>query len=209
MGICKYHGVCGLEDANQPDGYLCVCDALRFIEADLSRCRFLGTDVRKVGFIGVLWVQIGSRDGICDEIEPSGPGKEHPLALTEELYRQLKQNYEERRDYERAGHFHVGEKEMRLRNPATRLDLRILLALYKGISGYGENYRRPLFWLLVLLLLTSATALVHGLSIKGVYSVRVWPGGLKLGGSLRASPNCFVWLRTSSAPQALTLRTFR
>ncbi len=24
MGKCKYHEVCGLEDANQPDGYLCI-----------------------------------------------------------------------------------------------------------------------------------------------------------------------------------------
>src|SRR3990167_8165951 len=24
MGKCKHHGVCGLEDANQPDGYLCI-----------------------------------------------------------------------------------------------------------------------------------------------------------------------------------------
>lgn len=141
-------------------------DALRFIEADLSRCRFLGTDVRKVHFLGVRWARIGVRDGIYDEIAPQLQGEEHPWAHIEELYRQLKQNCEDRRDYERAGHFHVGEKEMRLRNPATRLDLRILLALYKGISGYGENYRRPLFWLLVLLLLTSSTALVHGLSME-------------------------------------------
>lgn len=154
-------------------------DSLRFISADLSRCRFLGTDVRKLYFLDVRWASIGGRDGVYDEVIRLQPGEQRQWAQIEELYRQLKQNYEERRDYERAGHFHVGEKEMRLRNPSTRIDLRILLALYKGISGYGENYRRPFFWLVVLLLITSGTALVHGLTMKtGTTTTTLLPNSL-------------------------------
>jgi len=141
-------------------------DALRFIEADLSRCRFLGTDVRKVHFLGVRWARIGGRDGIYDEIAPQVHGEEHPLAQIEELYRELKQNYEDRRDYERAGDFHVGEKEIRLRNPKTDRYLKLLLALYKLVSGYGENYRRPLLWLGILWVYTSTSLLAGGLTMQ-------------------------------------------
>lgn len=40
----------------------------------------------------------------------------------------------------------------------------VLLALYKCVSGYGENYRRPLLWLLILWLYTSSSLLVGGLT---------------------------------------------
>jgi len=151
-------------------------DSVKFIEADLPRCRFLGTDVRKVHFIGVTWACIGARNGVYDEITPLQPGEQRQWAQIEELYRQLKQNYEERRDYERAGHFHIGEKEMRLKNPDTPRHLRFLLWLYKWVSGYGEHYRLPLIWLAGLWLLTSCTALVWGLTMgQGAYAVRLSP----------------------------------
>ena len=142
-----------------------VNESLVFIRANLSRCRLLGSDVRRARFIGVCWPPMGSRYCVYDEIIPLNKGERRDWEQLEELYRQLKQNYEERHDYERAGHFHIGEKEMRLRNPDTRLDLRFLLALYKVISGYGENYFRPLMWLFLVMLLTAATGLVHGLEI--------------------------------------------
>ena len=155
-------------------------DALTFLEVDLSRCRFLGADVRKVQFIGALWARIGSRDGVYDEIAPLEPGQQRPWTQLEELDRELKQNYEDRRDYERAGHFHIGEKEMRLRNPRTRIDLRVLLAIYKGLSGYGENYRRPLLWLFLLLFLTSSSALIHGLTVNlGKNSILLSPNSVR------------------------------
>lgn len=137
-------------------------EALRFVQVDLSRCRFLGADVRKIQFIGVKWSIIGDRDGICDELacEPN------QWAYVEDIYRQLKQNYENRRDFERAGHFHVGEKEMRLRNTETRVDLRVLLSLYKLLAMYGESYRQPLLWFLGLWLYTSLLVLVGGLVVK-------------------------------------------
>jgi len=95
------------------------------------------------------------RYGVYDEIallisgEPSPP-----LDHIERLYRQLKQNYEDQRDYERAGDFHYGEKEMRRQNRnGTPWALRRLLWLYKVVSGYGERALPPLIWAGLVLLL--------------------------------------------------------
>ena len=67
-----------------------------------------------------------------------------PWPHIERLYRELKQNYEDRRDYERAGDFHYGEKEMRRRNQETPIAIRVFLTLYWLVSGYGERFLRPL-----------------------------------------------------------------
>ena len=159
-----FHGAATFEYASCSSG-----DSLRLIGTDLRRCKFLGAEVRKFYFIGVNWPRIGrfgGRHGVFDEIAPNDTGDQRRWALIEDLYRQLKQNYEDRRDYERAGGFHIGEKEMRLRNPRTPLGLRFLLAIYKGISGYGEKCGRPVFWLLVLLLMTSSAAVIYELTLE-------------------------------------------
>ena len=88
-------------------------------------------------------VATGDGDGDRD-------GDIQPWPQLERLYRELKQNYEDRRDYERAGDFHYGEKEMRRKNPDTALGLRLFLTLYWLFSGYGERYLRPLLWAGVL-----------------------------------------------------------
>ncbi len=73
-----------------------------------------------------------------------------PWSQIERLYRELKQNHEDRRDYARAGDFHYGEKEMQRRNPQTPRSLRFFLWLYWRASGYGVCWLRPLVWALVL-----------------------------------------------------------
>lgn len=73
-----------------------------------------------------------------------------PWSQIERLYRELKQNHEDRRDYARAGDFHYGEKEMQRRNPQTPRSLRFFLWLYWRASGYGVCWLRPLVWVLVL-----------------------------------------------------------
>jgi uncharacterized protein YjbI with pentapeptide repeats len=84
----------------------------------------------------------------------------------ERLYRQLKQNYEDRRDYERASDFHYGEKEMRRCNPQTALTLRCFLMLYWLLSGYGERYLRPLISAAILLIISTFFYLKLGLHFK-------------------------------------------
>lgn len=146
--------------------------SLIFRGLDLGRCRLVGSDTRGARFIGVRWPRTSGRDCVYDEVAVLNPGEKRDWAQLEELYRQLKANYEERRDYERAGHFHMGEKEMRLQNPETRSDLKCVLALYKAVSGYGENYFRPLLWLLALLLVTVAGAFL-GVTMMNAGEVRV------------------------------------
>ena len=99
-------------------------------------------------------------------------------ARIERIYRELKQNYEDRRDYGRAGDFHYGEKEMQRRNPETSRGFRVLLALYWLSSGYGERYLRPLIGVGVLLAVCTFDYLTLGLSPdKGVSTLsltNVW-----------------------------------
>jgi uncharacterized protein YjbI with pentapeptide repeats len=146
-------------------------DAVTFLVADLTKCQFQDTDLRKMQFVGLKWPQKGRRTVVYDEIIPVGAadrtvvyheitglelaeGSTRLWSQIERLYRELKQNYEDRRDYERAGDFHYGEKEMRRQNPETPSGLRFFLTLYWLFSGYGERYRRRLIWAGLLFVLS-------------------------------------------------------
>jgi uncharacterized protein YjbI with pentapeptide repeats len=137
---------------------------LRFTDVNLSRARFAGADVKLMEFDGVEWCRINrSRLGLYEETLIQ-KNKSELLSITdvEKLYRALKQNYEDRRDVARAGDFHIGEKEMRLRNPKTPTSLRVLLALAKGASGYGESWLRPSCCFLALWVCVSLLGLIYG-----------------------------------------------
>jgi len=138
-------------------------EALIFREADLGKCRFEETDLRKAEFTGVSWPKRGKRFQIYDEIRPTKTDEPRKWDHVERLYRELKQNYEDRRDYERVGDFHYGEKEMRRKNPATFRLLKWLLTFYWAVSGYGERYIRPLVWALGLLAASTFGYLILGI----------------------------------------------
>jgi hypothetical protein len=150
----------GAEKVNFKSVIIDPPSALTFIEADLQKCLFLDTNLGEIGFFAVDWLAIKGRIGVYDEEtlneeeEKVGRGKREKgilLVQLERLYRELKKNYEDHRDFERAGHFNYGEKEIRRRNPGTSRGLWVLLTLYWLFSGYGERWVRPLFWLLLLL----------------------------------------------------------
>jgi hypothetical protein len=137
---------------------------LRFIDVNLSRARFAGADVKLMEFDGVDWCYINrNRLGLYEET-PIDENKSEFLSITdvEKLYRAVKQNYEERRDLARAGDFHIGEKEMRLKNPKTPINLRVLLALSKFTSNYGESWLRPVLCFVLLLVGASIMILLTG-----------------------------------------------
>jgi len=142
-------------------------DALVLRDVDLKRCQFLGTDLRKAEITGAKWPQIGRRDGVYDEIVPLKEGETRQWHHIERVYRELKQNFEERRDYERARDFHYGEKEMRRKNPDSSLGLRLMLWLYWLVSGYGERCLRPLVWAGILFIMCAGFYLGLGLCPKG------------------------------------------
>lgn len=132
-------------------------EAVTFRDADLTKCRFLGTDLRKVEITNAKWPEMDrpfpllrKRSGVYDEIAPLGRDKTRAWSHIERVYRELKQNYEDRRDYERASDFHYGEKEMRRKNPETSYGLKLLLYVYWLVSGYGERVLLPFVWAVVL-----------------------------------------------------------
>ena len=138
-----------------------------FSGVDLRRCKFIKTDMRKMHIIDVDWPWIRGRLAVYDEtiLRKRLKNKEElPWEDIERLYRQLKQNYEDRRNHEPAGYFHYGEKEMRRQNPKTPWGLWILLWLYRIVSGYGERAIRPLVWAGVVLVVFALIYLLYGLS---------------------------------------------
>jgi hypothetical protein len=171
-------------------------DALIFRDADLRSCRFQGTDLRKALITEVVWPEtidrcLGfkiRRKAVYDESFLQGAeshvlaflrsflpgsfwltGKEPPTQSwphVERLYRELKQNYKDRREYVRASDFHYGRKEMLRKNPETNKALRFLITLYWLVSGYGERWIRPLIWAAVVLLLCALSYLCLGLNPK-------------------------------------------
>ena len=108
-----------------------------------------------------------------DEEEPAA--RQVPWEWLERLYRELKQNYEDRRDYARADDFHFREKEMQRQSPETQPFHRRLLALYWLFSGYGERVIRPMGWLIFLVVISGAVYLFNSApNIQGA-SVVVLP----------------------------------
>jgi uncharacterized protein YjbI with pentapeptide repeats len=164
-------------------------DAIIFRDADLSRCLLQGTRVDKIEFTGVKWNKISgklgySRVGIYDakvllESDKGKKNKEMDWEHVERVYRDLKKNHEENRDYERAGDFHYGEKEMRRRNPNTPGFHRFILHLYRLISGYGERYIRPLVWALVLLIACTIGYMALGIGPKGIETKSIETKGME------------------------------
>ncbi len=148
------------------DAVIDLLAVLSFRGVDLTRCKFLGTDLRKVELTDVIWARLGRRFGIYDQLDAERNGRTDEYPFIERLYREIKQNYEDRRDYERASDFHYGEKEMRRRNPKTRPGLRFLLTLYWLFSGYGERWVRPLICGAILLVVCAGLYLLLGLHPK-------------------------------------------
>ncbi len=154
-------------------------DAVTFVDADLTKCKFLDTDLRKVQLVDIKWPEKDRRTAVYDEtlLAESRDGSVQPWSQLERLYRELKQNHEDRRDYERAGDFHYGEKEMRRKNPYTTRGLRFFLTLYWLFSGYGERYLRPLLWAGLLFVVSTTGYMWWGLRPKDSSSILVWTNG--------------------------------
>jgi hypothetical protein len=154
-------------------------DVIAFLRADLTRCQFLDTDLRKVQLIDIKWPRKGGRVIVYDEIARVDhiAGGTPPWLQLERLYRELKQNYEDRRDYERSGDFHYGEKEMRRKNPDTARDLRFFFTLYWLVSGYGERYLRPLVWAGLLFVGSTIGYMWWGVRPKAGGSSLTWTRG--------------------------------
>ncbi|KAF0208124.1 MAG: hypothetical protein FD171_1281 [Actinobacteria bacterium] len=144
-------------------------DYLRVANTDLSKASFLGTDLSNCTFTDVTWPRIGKRQAAADEIQLLGGSQWYDLTpdSVAEVYRGLRRNLESRLAYHQASDFYVGEMEMRLRSATTDRRLRELipLKLYKAMSGYGENWLRPLFVLALWSMFFALLLLLGGVVI--------------------------------------------
>jgi len=81
----------------------------------------------------------------------------------EELYRNLKLNYEQAGDHKKSGDFHYGEMEMYRRSSSWRRGFLSWYNIYRWLSGYGEQPLLAFMWLLGFLF--GLAALVQGSGI--------------------------------------------
>ena len=127
----------------------------KFEKLNLSRVRFLDTDLSKVHFTDVNWYRENGkgRNRVFDEVSPDPEDRNFfDYALVAQLYRRLRANYEENLRYSEAGDFYIGEMEM-TRKAQTSVFKKLPLLFYKAISNYGESYYRPLCWIAAILLI--------------------------------------------------------
>lgn len=127
-------------------------EKVSFRKVDLSKFRFLGTDLRKVEFIDVDWYKESRKSGvnrIYDEIKPDPVTKKFDYTLIAQTYKRLRANYEQNLNYAEAGDFHIGEMTMRRKGEKNKFN-KLILTLYWIFTNYGESFRRPLYWSLIL-----------------------------------------------------------
>ncbi|MFI5251567.1 MAG: pentapeptide repeat-containing protein [Bacteroidota bacterium] len=138
---------------------------LTFRHIDLSRTEFRGTDdLRKIEFIDVGWYKIPNtflffkkfyRSGLFDEVSLSTPdiyliSFAANLELIRRAYRQLKQNYDDNKNYSEAGDFYYGEMEMQRRKLGWRKYIFSWEWWYWVISGYGQRWENSFGWMIFL-----------------------------------------------------------
>ena len=136
-----------------------------FEHVNLPRVRFEESDVSRIEFDRVTWASRWGRTAVYDELVWREK-KEGPPESVERLYRQLKTNYEEKKDYKRVGDFHYGEMEMhRIGSPWRRRFPLSWYNLYWALNGYGERPLRALTWFVVFLFACTSFIWSQGLTV--------------------------------------------
>jgi len=149
---------------------------IRFESIDLSEASFYLTDIEGFTFKSITWrkfrkgfvtrsklkdedlfeindsIKIIALDGNEKKIEKRKLQINY-FRQVEILYRQLKRNYEEKRDYHGAGDFHFGELEMRRKQKTWWGQWTSLTLPYRLFSGYGEKWGRALAWFFITVFL--------------------------------------------------------
>ena len=131
--------------------YIEFPEFMEFINANLSKAILLRTNLNKIKFNRVHFFTPGgselydavkwhekyrkAKSELQDELEED-------LYYIELLYTQLKQNFENMRDFSRAGDFHVGEMEMRRKQYSLFNQYISILNFYRILSNYGQSWKR-------------------------------------------------------------------
>jgi uncharacterized protein YjbI with pentapeptide repeats len=175
-----------------------------FDDVDLSRALLHNCNVSEVWFTSsVRWGERGNHRGaqVFDEVvaldhQQAGTLErkgERDYRAVAQIYQQLKKNYDARLDYWTANEFHYGEMEMQRLAASTRRWLpglrkwvhsRLsLVAWYRYASDYGNSYRKPLVWLLGVLLLFMVLFPLPGIQRSGTNYPESYSSVWRAGGS--------------------------
>lgn len=155
-----------------------IREKLIFEYTNLEKVSFLNTDVRNIDFINCKFPKIGWRNVLYDEIcilkmeeglffelMHEKVSEKDIIKKVEILYRRLKQKYKEEHNEPEVSNWHYGEKEMQRRRTGFKEFFPYLfLNLYYISSGYGEDPRKALSFLIFLILAVFLTLAVCGLS---------------------------------------------
>ncbi len=158
-------------------------ELIRFADMEMTAVSLVETDVRKVDFMDDLDWPVQLRDETTEE------GIRSP-AQVERLYRQLRHNLEENKNFPDAGQFYYGEMQMRrkqMRWPQwpllwpekshwLRRNVFSMPAIYYWSSGYGQRPVWALGWILLLLMGLSGANMVAGLHLDGDYPKELFSG---------------------------------
>lgn len=132
---------------------------IEFAEVDFSSCDLRKADLRTIDFSLVTWKECGMRYWRRKCLY------RHPDATDEELeavYRQIRQSYEDRKNYPEAGDFYYGEMELKRKKYWWRRYLPSLTSLYWLCSGYGQSPLQAGFLLVILLFVFTEINLQEG-----------------------------------------------
>ena len=186
-------------------------ERVRFRDINLSRCRFFGTDLRKVEFTGCTFAQQrdsnffgDNRAAFYDEFHQDSSKENKHLAR---MYRQMKQNLEDSRNHLEAGNFHIAEMVMTQRQKKDEGDRAgfTFLWLYWLLSGYGERPVRVSFWILATILVFAIFYIIASIWWP-MESTGFWAGILK---SLQAMTALSRGLRTNGPMPVQFVSTFQ
>lgn len=123
-------------------------------------CRINGPDCLS-SFGNFLWMRL-SRKGIYE------PTDKKPEEL-ENAYRQIRQSYEDHRNYPEAGIFYFGEMANKRKRHSPIRQYLSLIGLYSILSGYGQKPIRAGIWLMVFLFGFSALFIGAGMEMGTAY----------------------------------------
>lgn len=175
-----FHGVCNFRRLNISPGALVV-----FRNANLEKASFLHTDLTDFSFSDVnwychhhsrFWPRSDLARALWDQFHYDRPTATFFEAgifyeALAENYRQLVLNYEQKRDFDTAEDFHVGEMEMRRKKKGAPFEKSLSrklrewvneYGLYRVSSAYGTSYLQAAMLLLALILLFSMAFLYSG-----------------------------------------------
>lgn len=143
-----------------------------FADLNLSGTLFRWTDLTEIKFENVKWPTtpkiLSARRYVADEFydwrsDSSNYSPNEYFDYVQDIYQQLKRNYEERRSYAEAGDFFYGEMECRRKGNQNSKYLPTWTNLYRFSSGYGQRYIRSGLILLFLIMLFSSAHMIFGL----------------------------------------------